>query len=118
MNIIGQRMRELRERNHISQAEIAKLCGSNQTTIAKTETGKTAPSAKLLIWWADYFDVSLDYLCGRTDQPQGILYECKPKLNASSEEMKRFIEMCFDPKSPFNEKLKETLLTMMEGNQK
>lgn len=118
MNEIGQRMRELRDANHLSQAEIAKLCGSNQTTIAKTETGKTAPSIKLLVWWADYFDVSLDYLCCRTDQPQGKLYECKPKLNANGEDMRKFIEMCFDPKSQFNAKLKETLLTMMEGETK
>ena len=114
MNQIGQRMKELREASHLSQADIAKLCGSNQPTIAKTEIGQTAPSVKLLIWWADYFDVSLDYLCCRTDQPQGKLYECKPKMNVSSEDMKKFIEMCFDPKSPFNSQLKETLLSMME----
>ena len=116
MNEIGQRMRELREAAHLSQVEIAKLCGSNQTTIAKTETGKTLPSIKLMVWWADYFDVSMDYLCCRTDQPQGKLYECKPKLNASGNDMKQFIEMCFDPKSPFNAKLKEALLTMMEDS--
>lgn len=111
---IGQRMKELREAGHLSQADIAKLCGSNQATIAKTETGKTAPSVKLLVWWADYFDVSMDYLCCRTDQPQGKLYECKPKMNVSSEDMKQFIEMCFDPASPFNNRLKETLFQMME----
>ena len=118
MNKIGQRMRELRESNHLSQAEIAKLCGSNQTTIAKTETGKTLPSIKLLLWWADYFDVSMDYLCCRTDNPQGKLYECKPKLNVNNKDMKHFIEMCFDPDSQFNAKLKETLLTMMEDSKK
>ena len=115
---IGKRMRELREANHLSQAEIAKLCGSNQTTIAKTETGKTLPSVKLMIWWADYFDVSMDYLCCRTDNPQGKLYECKPKLNTNSDDMKQFIEMCFDPQSQLNAKLKETLLNMMEASKK
>ena len=118
MEKIGQRMRELRESAHLSQAEIAKLCGSNQTTIAKTETGKTLPSVKLLVWWADYFDVSMDYLCCRTDQPQGKLYECKPRLSANTEDMKQFIEMCFDPNSQFNAKLKETLFAMMEGSRK
>lgn len=118
MNRIGQRMRELREVNHLSQTEIAKLCGSNQATIAKMESGKTAPSVKILVWWADYFDVSLDYLCCRTDQPQGKLYECKPKVNVDGEEMKRFIEMCFDPNSPYNGKLKETMLQMMEDARK
>lgn len=114
MKDIGQRMKELREASHLSQAEIAKICGSSQATVAKTETGKTPPSVKLLLQLADYFDVSMDYLTCRTDQPQGKLYECKPRMNASSEDMKQFIEMCFDPKSPFNSKLKETLLQMME----
>ena len=115
MNEIGKRMRELREASHLSQIDVAKLCGSNQTTIAKTETGKTAPSVKLLVWWADYFDVSLDYLFGRTDDPHGMYYECKPKMEISHPEMKQFIEMCFDPGSPMNERLKATLMQMMEA---
>ena len=114
MEKIGQRMKELREASHLSQAEIAKICDSSQASVAKAESGKVAPSIKLVLKMADYFDVSMDYLCCRTDQPQGKLYECKPKMNVSSENMKKFIEMCFDPASPFNSKLKETLLQMME----
>lgn len=114
MNQIGQRMRELRESARLSQMEIAKLCGTNQTTIARMEAGKTAPSVKILVWWADYFNVSMDYLTCRTDQPEGKLYESKPKLDTTSEDMKQFIEMCFDPASPFNGKLKDTLLKLME----
>lgn len=116
MEKIGQRMKELREASHLSQAEIAKICDSSQASVAKAENGKIAPSLKLLLKMADYFDVSMDYLCCRTDQPQGKLYECKPKMNVSSENMKKFIEMCFDPASPFNSKLKETLFQMMEDS--
>ena len=43
-------------------------------------------------------------------------YEFKPKVTPEKEEMRRFIEMCFDPQSPMNEKLKETLFHMMEGD--
>ena len=114
MSDIGKRIKELREAHHLSQAELAKLCGSNQATVAKTETGKTAPSLKLLMGLAEYFDISMDYLCCRTDQPQGKLYECKPRMEATSEDMKQFIEMCFDPASPFNAKLKDILFKMME----
>ena len=114
MNNIGQRMKELREANHLSQSEIAKICDSSQASVAKTENGKIAPSLKLLLNMAEYFDISMDYLCCRTDQPQGKLFECKPRLNVASEDMKQFIEMCFDPSSPFNGKLKETLFKMME----
>ena len=118
MQEIGQRMKELREAAHLSQAEAARLCGSNQSTIARMEKGQTAPTIKVLVWWADFFDVSLDYLCCRTDQPQGKLYEYKPRGTVDGDEMKRFIEMCFDPKSPFNGKLKETLLQMTEEAKK
>ena len=38
------------------------------------------------------------------------LYEHRPKIAAGSDEMKQFIEMCFDPQSPMSEKLKQTLL--------
>lgn len=118
MKQIGQRMRELRESIHLSQAQIAKLCGSNQSTIGKMEKGVTAPSVKLLVWYADYFDISMDYLCCRTDQPQGKLYECRPQLRYSEKDMKQFIEMCFDPTSPYNDKLKAALLQMMEDTTK
>jgi len=118
VNEIGQRMRQLREANRLSQVEIAKLSKSNQTTIAKTETGKMAPSVKLLLWWADYFNVSLDYLCCRTDKPEGELYECKPKTALHKGDMKQFIDMCFDPQSPYNAKLKAVLLSMMEETKK
>lgn len=118
MNDIGQRMKGLREKARLSQAEIAKLCGTNQTTIARMEKGKTAPSIKILVWWADYFDVSLDFLCCRTDQPQGKLYECKPKVKPSGKDMREFIEMCFDPASPYNDRLKEMLIKMMEDANK
>lgn len=64
--------------------------------------------------YADYFDVSMDYLFARTDKPQGKLYEYRPKIATGSEEMRQFIEMCFDPQSPMSKKLKQTLLQMME----
>lgn len=113
MNSIGQRLRELRESSHLSQAEFAKIVGSSQASVAKTENGKIAPSLKLLMNLAEHFDISMDYLCCRTDQPQGKLYECQPMMEATGQDMREFIEMCFDPTSPFNARLKETLFKMM-----
>jgi len=59
-----------------------------------------------------YFDVSMDYIYGRTDKPQGKLYDYNPKISADGEQFRQFIEMCFDPESPMNEKLKQTLMDM------
>ena len=118
MEQIGKRLRALREGVRLTQVNMAEILGVQQSRINRYETGQTTPAPEIFIKYADYFDVSMDYLCCRTDQPQGKLYECKPKMNISGDEMKKFIEMCFDPKSPFNEKLKETLLTMMGEQEK
>ena len=71
-----------------------------------------------MIRYADYFDVSLDYIFGRTDKPQGQLYEGKMKIEKVYPDMDKFIEMCFDPGSPINERLKETLREMLKEEEK
>ena len=112
---IGKRMRALREMLGISQQTLAVQLGSTQSSINRYENEQALPPSDLLLRYADYFDVSLDYLFGRTDMPQGKLYAFKPKHTPEKDEMRRFIEMCFDPGSPANVKLKEPLLRVMEG---
>ena len=114
MKKLGNRLKILREGTGLSQAKFAEVIGSTQSSINRYENGQATPSVELLRRYADYFDVSLDYLLARTDNPQGKLYEHRPKIAPGSEEMKQFIEMCFDPQSPMSEKLKQTLLQMME----
>ena len=113
MSEMGDRLRRLRESLGISQAKLATIAGATQATINRYETGYSSPPVKMLLWYADYFDVSMDYLCCRTDNPQGKLYEYKPKYVEDNAELKQFIEMCFDPDSPMNERLKQTLIKML-----
>lgn len=118
MKELGERLRTLRESVKLSQVKMAELLGVKQSSINRCEQGLSAPSLETLLQYADYFDVSMDYLFARTDKPQGKLYDYRPKVTAGSEEMKQFIEMCFDPQSPMNEKLKQTLLQLMEEDTK
>ncbi|MCI9626368.1 MAG: helix-turn-helix transcriptional regulator [Clostridia bacterium] len=113
MKIVGERLRTLRDGIKLSQTKLASIIGTTQACINRYETDVSSPPLTVLLWYADYFDVSLDYIFGRTDKPQGKLYEYKPKIAEDSEEMRRFIEMCFDPNSPMNERLKETLMKML-----
>ena len=113
MEIVSQRIRALRESVGLSQAKIAQLLDSKQPNINRFEHNQSEPPLALLCRYADFFDVSLDYILGRTDQPQGKLYEYKPKIEQTDPEMKKFVQMCFDPKSPMSERLKETLLQML-----
>ncbi|MCK9478675.1 MAG: helix-turn-helix domain-containing protein [Firmicutes bacterium] len=112
MKIVGERLRSLREGIKLSQAKLAKLIGTTQASVNRYEALASEPPLKTLLWYADHFDVSMDYIFGRTGKPQGKLYEYKPKI-VNSEEMQQFIEMCFDPNSPMNERLKQTLIEMM-----
>jgi len=113
MQILAERIKTLREGVRMTQAQIAKLVGTTSTSIGRYENQIGLPPHKTLLWYADYFDVSMDYLYGRTEKPQGILYEFRPPIMEDSVEMRQFIEMCFDPTSPVNDKLKQTLIEML-----
>jgi Predicted transcriptional regulators len=120
MDIVGKRLKSLRETLNISQSKLSKLAGTTQSTINRYEQGETSPSVKTFLWYADYFNVSLDYIFGRTDKPQGKLYNFEPEAvkakMVKEEDWQEFVEACFEPGTPMNEKLKRMLLGMMGGD--
>lgn len=69
-NKFPERLRKLRERNRMKQCVLAELCGLNRNAIKLYENGKVEPTRKSLESIADYFDVSIDYLLGRSDYPK------------------------------------------------
>ena len=91
------------------------MIGSTQSSINRYENGQATPTVELLRKYADYFDVSMDYIFARCDEPQGKLYQAKPPVGEGNPELAQFVEMCFDPKSRLNGRLKETLLQMLQS---
>ena len=65
-----QRLRKLRERRRISRCVLSELCGLNRDAVRRYERGEARPTMDALMSLADYFEVSLDYLTGRSDVPQ------------------------------------------------
>ena len=63
------RLRELRKSRHISQVRLAIDLGLTQNTVSRYETGEREADYATLIRIADYFNVSVDYLLGHTDNP-------------------------------------------------
>ncbi|MDE7331048.1 MAG: helix-turn-helix domain-containing protein [Lachnospiraceae bacterium] len=61
------RIRNLREDNDKTQQQIADILGTSQTMYARYERGANEMPVRHLIRLAEYYDVSLDYLCGLTD---------------------------------------------------
>lgn len=62
-----QRLRDLREDSDMNQTKIAKLLHTSQTVYSRYERGfQTIPVEHLLIL-ADFYNVSVDYILGRTN---------------------------------------------------
>lgn len=63
------RLKELRKQRHITQLKLAIDLNMNQNTISRYETGEREAGYRELIIIADYFNVSIDYLLGRSNTP-------------------------------------------------
>lgn len=66
---VGQRLRYLRKLKNLTQQDLANSLGINRSTYARYETGDHEADYETLNKLADFFDVSVDYLLGRTDNP-------------------------------------------------
>lgn len=64
---LNLKLRELREKNSMSQAEMAKLLGCSQQTYSRYESHTTEIPMESLIFLADYYDTSVDFLLGITN---------------------------------------------------
>ena len=118
MTQVSEKLKTLRLSIRKSQQWVADQLGTTQQSIFRFESGMTFPNESQLLWYADYFDVSLDYIFGRTDKPQGKVYNNLPKPLQENEQMRDFIEMCFDPSSAANAKLKEMLINLLADSTK
>jgi len=118
-SVVAQRLLGLRVNLKLTQQKLSKLLGISQTAVNRYEHGETAINSNALRKYADFFDVSADYILGRCDDPQGMKFDYQPEYLknklANSSEWREFVEMCFDPNSPISSKLKETLF-QMAGN--
>ena len=66
-NFSNNKIAELRKEKGLSQRQLAKEIGTSQANLSRWEQGLIEPS--IIECWniANYFDISIDYLCGRTE---------------------------------------------------
>jgi transcriptional regulator with XRE-family HTH domain len=65
-----QRIRDLREDKDMNQTQIAKILEMSQTGYSKYETGENDIPTAILIKLARFYNTSIDYLLGETDNPK------------------------------------------------
>ncbi|MBS5934895.1 MAG: helix-turn-helix transcriptional regulator [Clostridiales bacterium] len=66
--MFGERLKELREDQGMTQSDLANMLNISRASISGYETEANDPSIDILIKLADIFNVSLDYLLGRTKE--------------------------------------------------
>ena len=70
MNDLAIQFKKIRIEKGFTQKQIAEGIGVTEQAYQRYEYGKVVPSALVLLALADFFDVSLDYLVGRSDDPR------------------------------------------------
>lgn len=66
----SERLSALRQEKNISLKELGCILGVTDESVRLLEKSKRSPSFEILCALADYFEVSIDYLTGRTDKPE------------------------------------------------
>lgn len=67
---LNEALKRCRKLKKVTQRQAATAAGVTEAMYQFYEYGKNEPTAGVLIALADYFDVSLDYLVGRSDDPE------------------------------------------------
>lgn len=80
MAAFSERLKKLREKSGLSQSELATRLNIAKSTLAMYETGKREPNFDMVQRIAEFFDISIDYLLCRTDDPTPPIEE-KEKIN-------------------------------------
>ncbi|GHU54195.1 transcriptional regulator [Clostridia bacterium] len=69
-NMFSKRLKTLRMSKNLKQSDLAKSVGVTNKAVSRIEVGQCAASIEVLCSLADYFNVSLDYLVGRAENPE------------------------------------------------
>lgn len=65
--MLSERLKELREEMDLKQEEVANKLNIGRSTYANYESNRAEPSISVLVDLANFYNVSIDFLCGNTD---------------------------------------------------
>ena len=117
MGTMGSRVRELRLKKKLTQKELANQVGTSHSTISKIESGfKENADKNVIIKIADLFDVSTDYLLGKSKNPdiQDVEEEfaSRLELDLSDNELLERFEINFDGRNLSDQEAKTALAVL------
>lgn len=118
MNVLGKRLKYLRDKNNYSQKRVAESLGISNVQLSRYESGDRNPDPELIAKFADFYEVTTDYLLGVVDS----MYRTKNQdefINATGEmtiqELKEVYNLTYEGKPITDEELKG-ILTWIKAN--
>ena len=120
----GDRIAYLREQNNLTQQQLADKIGVTRASLSHYEKNRREPDYETLQKLADFFEVSVDYLLGRTDKPTASgsprpeltdkdEKDVAKRLQKFKEEIEKTDGLAFSGE-PLSEEAKESLIESME----
>lgn len=86
-DVLAYRIKQLRKERKLNQEDIGIILNVTKTQISDIEKGKRLTTIENLVILADYFNVSLDYLTGRTDNPDLIINKAEQSISEVESEL-------------------------------
>lgn len=112
---VGERLMALRKEACLSQLVMAQKLGITQNAVWRYEHGVT-PAVDVLVRFADFFDVSLDWVAGRTDKREGVIYS---GVNADDKaRMESYLSKLLSEESGDAKRLKKIMAEAFERKEK
>lgn len=113
MSTFDTRLRKLRTDKNVTRKTLAEALGVSLEAISKWEIGRNYPNQEVLNSLADYFEVSVDYLLGRTDDPRPFPVEDMRSIDEKIKD-EGFAYALYDGARDLTDKEKQELLDLFE----
>ena len=102
------RLRELRKQKGLTMKQLGDLVGLAESTISLYETGKRQPDQDTMVFFADFFGISIDYLLGREEETEQASTQAVDRLKRVAEDTKDFNEQEMQLVHMFIEQIKKS----------
>ncbi|ETO38646.1 helix-turn-helix domain-containing protein [Thermoanaerobacterium aotearoense] len=112
----ANRLKSLREEKKLSQEELSQLINISRSTLSMYEINRRQPDPETLQKIADFFDVSVDYLLGRTDKRNiDTSNDVDERLHKVMQELGPDVLLAFYDLPNMTDEEKENVITLLEG---
>jgi transcriptional regulator with XRE-family HTH domain len=92
-NVLAIRLKKLREKSGLTQKKVAATFGLTNFQLSRYESGQSNPDPDLIAKFADFYEVSADYLLGLTDDPTPATRDKLKKLGLKENEEIHFFNL-------------------------